>query len=111
MVMIFQRGAPELGANINHSIHPIPSPSVAMRTATEKGTLMNRKTFSLLLTLALLTVNLLPPVPAPFISRASVALVRPDLYIKDTPVDAGVEPNPDMRSDVGHGRYLGSHDT
>ena len=57
---------------------------------------MNRKTFSLLLTLVLLTVNLFPPVPAPFISRASVALVGPDLYIKDTPVDAGVEPNPDM---------------
>jgi Common central domain of tyrosinase/Bacterial Ig domain len=56
---------------------------------------MNRKPVSLIVVFALLTLNLLPDWPAQTKSIVSVEPAGPDLYIKDTPSDTGVEPNPD----------------
>ena len=64
---------------------------------------MNRKALSLILILAMLTLSVLPGWSGHSRSIASIAPPGADLYIKDTPLDSGVEPNPDggpMRSSV-----------
>jgi hypothetical protein len=55
---------------------------------------MNRKALSLIVILALVSLNLFAW-PARMKSIASVAPVGPDLYIKDTSADTGIEANPD----------------